>query len=72
MLLPLDWAYHPTITVLRCLVAEGETAVTLFLKDTTRARDPDQETFQAGFVAVWEDSRGQALRDDPVSRVVHR
>lgn len=54
VLLPVDREHHPNITVLRCLVAEGDGALTLFLKDTTHVSEPDMETFRAGFVAVCE------------------
>ena len=58
ILLPVGREQHPNITVLRCLVSEDRSAVTLFLKDTTWA-DEGYERFTAGFLAVCDRFPGE-------------
>ncbi|CAN5758360.1 hypothetical protein BH20VER1_BH20VER1_04090 [soil metagenome] len=59
VLLPVDRAQHANITVLRCLAAETQEALTIFLKDTTFVSNPADERFAAGFVAVCERLAGE-------------
>jgi hypothetical protein len=59
VLLPIDRAHHANITILRCLTATAQGALTIFLKDTTYVSDPAAERFAAGFVAVCERLPGE-------------
>ena len=52
VLLPIDKAQHPNITVVRCTVASDGSSLTLFLKDTTNCWDTRYERFDAGRVAI--------------------
>src|SRR6266446_6992563 len=59
VLLPVQQDHHPNITVLRVLVAEGRSALTIFLKDTTHVSQRQDEWFMAGFLAVCERMPGE-------------
>jgi hypothetical protein len=52
VLLPIDKAQHPNITVVRCTAASDGSTLTLFLKDTTNYLDTRHERFDAGRVAI--------------------
>ena len=54
VLLPIALEQHPNITIRRCKVGAGGDVLTIFLKDTTHVRDPQDELFMAGFLAVCE------------------
>jgi len=55
VLLPVERAQHPNITVLRSIKSQDGTSLTLFLKDTTYGDD----RFSAGFLAVCDQIRGE-------------
>ncbi len=59
VLLPVEKEHHPNITILRVLVAEQRSALTIFLKDTTFLEEPGDEWFVAGFLAVCERMPGE-------------
>ncbi|MBI4769173.1 MAG: hypothetical protein HY784_01855 [Chloroflexi bacterium] len=59
VLLPVEQARHPNITILRCIPGKDEQVLTLFLKDTTYMDDPELEAFYTGFVAVCEKVAGE-------------
>jgi hypothetical protein len=59
VLLPVGKDQHPNITILRCIEGDGGQSLTIFLKDTTYIRDPDDEMFFAGFVAVCDKFPGE-------------
>src|SRR5438874_765549 len=48
VLLPIGKEQHANITVLRCIKSADGRSLTIFLKDSTYAHDPDFEVFQAG------------------------
>lgn len=52
VLLPIDQEHHENITILRTITDKEEKTITVFLKDTTYVEDPEDEYFQAGFVAI--------------------
>jgi len=52
VLLPISRERHPNITILRCIEGDDGQSLTIFLKDTTYVREPDDEKFSAGFMAV--------------------
>ena len=52
VLLPVDQEHHKNITILRSIIDKEETTLTVFLKDITYVEKPEDEFFQAGFVAV--------------------
>jgi hypothetical protein len=52
VLLPVDRAHHPNITILRCIESADGDTLTLFLKDTTYVEDPEDEFWGAGYVAI--------------------
>ena len=49
VLLPVERANHPNITVLRVIVADDRSALTIFLKDSTFVKERENEWFMAGF-----------------------
>jgi hypothetical protein len=59
VLLPIDRRQHPQITILRLIVADDQSALTIFLKDTTFVKEPDDEWFMAGFLAVCDRLPGE-------------
>jgi hypothetical protein len=61
VLLPVGRAHHPNITFLRCIVGDGGTSLTLFLKDTTYVDNPEDERLFAGFLAVCDQMPGEAF-----------
>ena len=52
VLLPLGRAHHPNITILRCIESADGNTLTIFLKDTTYVGNPQDEFWEAGYVAV--------------------
>src|SRR6266436_6192718 len=52
VLLPVTREHHPQISILRVIVAEDRSALTIFLKDTTYVKEVQDEWFMAGFLAV--------------------
>ena len=52
VLLPIDKARHPNITVLRCIESADGLSLTVFLKDTTFVPNAELERFWAGRLAV--------------------
>ena len=52
VLLPLDREQHANVTILRTIISEDQQTLTIFLKDTTYVRNPEDEFFMAGFVAI--------------------
>jgi len=54
VLLPINRKHHKNITILRVLTDEKEKTLTIFLKDTTYVKDPDDEIFFAGFLTICE------------------
>ena len=58
VLLPVEREQHANITVLRAIVGEDGTVLTLFLKDTTYVSDPQWEYFEAGRLAFCEKMPG--------------
>ncbi|MEZ4859894.1 MAG: hypothetical protein R3C14_01230 [Caldilineaceae bacterium] len=61
VLLPVDRERHPNITVLRSVIDAAATTMTIFLKDTTYASDPEMEMFETGFVTICEKVPGEAF-----------
>ena len=59
VLLPVFAEHHQNITSLRCDFSADGRSVTLFLKDTTHTRGPEEEFFGAGFVAVCDKFEGE-------------
>ena len=59
VLLPVGRSHHANITILRCIVGDDEQSLTIFLKDTTHVKDPADELFLAGFVAVCDRVPGE-------------
>ena len=59
VLLPLDAEQRPNVTILRTIVSEDQRTLTIFLKDTTYATDPEYEFFMAGFVAICDKFPGE-------------
>jgi hypothetical protein len=59
VLLPLDAEQRPNVTILRTIVGADERTLTIFLKDTTYATDPEWERFTAGFLAVCDRFPGE-------------
>jgi hypothetical protein len=55
VLLPVDKEQHPNITLLRAVVSDDGTVLTLFLRDTTYG----EQWFECGFLAVCERFPGQ-------------
>jgi len=55
VLLPVPRESHPNITLLRAIVSEDGTVLTLFLRDTSYG----QEWFDSGFLAICEKLPGQ-------------
>jgi hypothetical protein len=52
VLLPISQEHHDNITILRYIMAEDQSTLVIFLKDTTFVQDPKYELFSAGFVAI--------------------
>ncbi len=52
VLLPVPRDQHPNIRILRAISSRDGQSLTLFLKDLTYARDPTDEMFSGGFMAV--------------------
>ena len=52
VLLPIDQEQHKNITILRTITDKEEKTITVFLKDTTYVKEPEDEWFMAGFVAI--------------------
>ena len=52
VLLPIDQEHHGNITILRTITDKEEKTITVFLKDTTYVEKPEDEWFEAGFVAI--------------------
>lgn len=61
VLLPIGRSHHPNITVLRTIVSDDGASLTIFLKDTTYAEDPEMEFFSAGFLAVCDRVPGEQI-----------
>lgn len=59
ILLPVDREHHSNMTILRAVIDQAETTMTIFLKDTTYLSSPDYEKFEAGFVAICEKVAGE-------------
>jgi hypothetical protein len=59
VLLPIGRSHHPNITILRTIVGDDGKSLTIFLKDTTYAEDPELEFFSAGFLAVCDRVPGE-------------
>ena|SRR2546425_12940666 len=59
VLLPIDRNQHPQITILRAIVAEDGAALTIFRKDTTFVKDPEDEWMMAGFLTVCDRLPGE-------------
>jgi len=59
VLLPISREQHPNITILRCIEGDNGQSLTIFLKDTTYLRDPEDEKFFAGFMAVCDKFPGE-------------
>ena len=55
VLLPVSHEQHPNITLLRAIVSEDGTVLTLFLRDTTYG----EEWHDCGFLAICEQFPGQ-------------
>jgi hypothetical protein len=52
VLLPISKERHANISILRCITADDGQTLTIFLKDTTYATDPEMEMFEAGFLTI--------------------
>ncbi|MCP4109158.1 MAG: hypothetical protein GY749_27120 [Desulfobacteraceae bacterium] len=50
---------HRNVTILRCIEGDNGSVLTIFLKDTTYVSNPDDEMFDAGFVAVCDKFQGE-------------
>jgi hypothetical protein len=64
VLLPIYEDRRPHIRVLRCIVGDGGSSLTIFLKDTTGLGDwftEQDEVFQAGYLAVCDQFPGEAF-----------
>ncbi|MCP4350010.1 MAG: hypothetical protein GY795_31405 [Desulfobacterales bacterium] len=59
VLLPIDRDRHRNVTILRCIEGDNGSVLTIFLKDTTYVSNPDDEIFDAGFVAVCDKFPGE-------------
>jgi len=59
VLLPIDQERHGNITILRTITDKEEKAITVFLKDTTYIKKPEDEYFEAGFVAICDKVPGE-------------
>ncbi len=59
VLLPVSRDTHCNITILRCVEGDNGRSLTIFLKDTTYVSNPDDEMFDAGFVAVCDKYPGE-------------
>lgn len=59
VLLPIGRSHHPNVTILRTIVGDDGKSLTIFLKDTTYADDPELEFFSAGFLAVCDRVPGE-------------
>lgn len=57
VLLPIDREHAPNLTLLRTIVGDGGTALTLFLRDTTYGTD----WYDSGYLAVCERLPGEDL-----------
>lgn len=55
VLLPVPRESHPNITLLRAIMSDDSTVLTLFLRDTSYG----QEWFDSGFLAICEKLPGQ-------------
>jgi len=52
VLLPVERERHPNITVINCIASADGQSLTIFLKDTTYAPEPQDPMFDAGFMTV--------------------
>lgn len=59
VLLPVSRERHVNITILRCQASEDGSNLTIFLKDTTYSDGPENEQFDAGFMAVCDKVAGE-------------
>lgn len=59
VLLPVGRKHLPNITILRVIESADGQSLTLFLKDTTYVREPEDEMFGASFMAVCDKLPGQ-------------
>jgi hypothetical protein len=59
VLLPVPSSHHSKMAILRSIVGDGGDSLTLFLKDTTYVRDPEDEAFFSGFVAICDRLPGE-------------
>jgi len=61
VLLPVDQGHHENITILRAITDKEEKTITVFLKDTTYVDRPEDEHFEAGFVAICDKVPGEGF-----------
>ena len=59
VLLPVAAEHLKNATILRTIVGDNGASLTLFLKDTTRASDPRDEPFFAGYIAICDRMPGE-------------
>ena len=59
VLLPIPKEHHRRITILRFIPSDDQSVLTIFLKDTTFADDPEYEMYSAGFLAICERLPGE-------------
>ena len=71
VLLPVSREWHANITILRCQASEDGSSLTIFLKDTTHSEGPENEVFDAGFMAVCDKVSGEDFFLAIVYQVVH-